>query len=367
MNEKPTRARLRFHDLAVTAVEPAAADGSAVAVTCRVPPDLRPVFEFAPGQHVAVRARIGGVEIRRTYSLSSTPAELARDGVLRIGVRKVPGGALSSHLHDGLAAGCLLGVLPPVGGFVRAAETGRRYGAIVAGSGITPVLSLAATVLADEPASTFTVLYGNRGVDSMMFAGELADLKDRYLSRFQLMPVFSREAPRMALSGRLDMAVLRRVFARVVDPGTIAEWFVCGPPGLVSTARQALGEYGVDSSAVHTELFHTGPAATPRRVGPPQAAQGPGRELRIVLDGRVSTVRVPGEVRLLDAGLQARPELPYSCRTGVCSTCRARVTEGAAVMDRDWGLSADDRAAGYVLSCQSRAVSDRITLDFDVV
>ncbi|MGW0059909.1 2Fe-2S iron-sulfur cluster-binding protein [Streptosporangium sandarakinum] len=366
----PARARLRFHRLTVTAVEPVAADGSAVAVTFGVPAGLRGTFAFVPGQHVTVRAVISGVETRRSYSLCSTPAELERHGTMRIGVRVVPGGRFSSHAAGALAAGDALDVLPPVGAFGTAFDPARRrrYGAVVAGSGITPVLSLAAAALATEPRSTFTVVYGNRTADSMMFAEELADLKDRHPGRLHLVHSFSREEPRLGLAGgRLDAGRLADVLTRLVAPERVREWFLCGPEGMVRDARRVLAEVAGDGAAVHTELFHTGgPRPSPATpAAPPPAGQG--RQVRVLLDGRATTLRVRGDRPILDDALPHRPELPYSCRNGVCATCRARVVDGEVRMTGNWALTEEELAAGYVLTCRSVPVSDRVTVDFDVV
>ncbi|GAA3000415.1 2Fe-2S iron-sulfur cluster-binding protein [Actinokineospora diospyrosa] len=369
---------LRFHPLKIGAVEQAAADGSAVALTCLVPVALRAVFAFSAGQHITLRAYVDGVELRRSYSLCSTPEQLRRDGVLRIGVRVVPGGRFSGYVAESLRPGWCLDVLPPVGNFTTAFDPGRRahYAAIAAGSGITPVLSLAATALAVEPRSSVTVLHGSRTVDSAMFVEELADLKNRYPARLRLVPVFSRERAGSGLShGRLDHVTLTRYLATALEPGRVAEWFLCGPPGVVQAARRTLAEHGVDSaddSIVHTELFHgdTAPAAT-ARIAPPspvEPVRSPGQphELVVVLDGRTSVVRHPGGQRLLDAAMSVRPELPYSCRTGVCVTCRAKVVDGEVRMTGGAALTEQELAAGYVLPCQAVPVTERVTLDFDV-
>ncbi|MCG5216069.1 2Fe-2S iron-sulfur cluster-binding protein [Streptosporangium soli] len=363
--------RLRFHRVTVAAVEQAAADASAVAVTCRVPDELRATFAFVPGQHVTVRATVAGTEIRRAYSLCSTPQELERYGTLRIGVRAVPGGAFSTGATETLAAGDTMDLLPPVGTFGTAFDPARarHYAAIAAGSGITPVLSLVSAALAIEPASTFTVLYGNRAVDSMMFAEELADLKNRHRHRLHLVHAFSREDPRLGLpGGRLDQALLAEIFARVLPPDSVREWFLCGPAGLVRDARAALAEHGVQGSAVHTEIFHPDEPKSP--VGGQAAAPLPGgqvRELTILLDGRTTTVRTEQDRSILDAVLTARPDLPYSCRNGVCATCRARVVDGRVEMARNWALTEEELAAGYVLTCQSVPLTDRVTVDFDIL
>jgi ring-1,2-phenylacetyl-CoA epoxidase subunit PaaE len=329
----------------------------AVAVTFAVPEELRAEFAFRPGQHVTVRRG----EVRRSYSICSTPADLVA-GRLRIGVRQVPGGAFSEFANSRLTAGDTVEVMAPLGQFTTALDAGRRrhYAAIAGGSGITPVLSLVATALATEPASRFTVLYGNRYQRSVMFTEELADLKDRYPTRLHLVHLLSRE-PRDAqlLSGRLDAARLRTLLDRLVDSSTVEEWFLCGPYGMVSDARAVLAERGVPDAAVHSELFHV---ADP----PPEVPRlGGDTEVTIRLDGRESTVRMTRDERVLDAALRVRPELPYACRGGVCSTCRARVLTGSVQMARNYALEPDEVAAGYVLTCQSSPLTDRLTVDYD--
>ncbi|GIH66569.1 2Fe-2S iron-sulfur cluster-binding protein [Microbispora siamensis] len=368
------RARLRFHTLTVAAVEPVAADGSAVAVTLRVPDGLRGEFAFVPGQHVTVAATVGGAAVRRSYSLCSVPDELDERGTLRIGVRVVPGGVFSTYAARSLAPGDTLDVLPPVGAFGTRFDSARRrrYAAIAGGSGITPVLSLVRAGLATEPDSTFTLLYGNRTADSVMFADELADLKDRHPRRLHLVHAFSRENPRLGLGqGRLDAARLAAVLPSVLPPGGVSEWFLCGPAGLVRDARRVLSRHGAGDAAVHAEFFHPDEPAerAPRSPAPPRApVAGAGtRELCVVLEGRATTVRAAEGQTILDAALAARPELPYSCRNGVCATCRARVVEGRAVMSDHWALTDEEVAAGYVLTCRAVPETEQVTVDFDMV
>jgi ring-1,2-phenylacetyl-CoA epoxidase subunit PaaE len=353
-------AHARFHRLAVTGAERVAADGSAVALTCAVPPALRETFAFRPGQHVTVRATgDDGGELRRSYSVCSTPEDLARHGHLRLGIRIVPGGTVSGRLA-GVDA---LDALPPVGSFGTTPDPGRRrrYGAVAAGSGITPILSIVDSVLRAEPFSTFTVYYGNRTTDSAMFAEELADLKNSHARRLHLVHVFSREQrPAGLAAGRLDAATLPRLLAGLGTPAPGREWFVCGPDGLATAARRTLLGLGVPARAVHTELF--GLAVPPVAPVPDAAA---GRRVRVVHDSRVSTVDMGGAGSILDAALTVRPELPYSCQTGVCGTCRARVLSGSVRMSGGFALDAGEEAAGFVLTCRAQPVGDDVTVEFD--
>ncbi len=361
---RPVRRRPQFHDLTVAAVDRLTED--AVAVTFAVPEELRETFAFRAGQHLTVRRIENGQDVRRSYSICSTPAELTANGLLRIGVKQVPGGVFSRYATSTLRPGDPISVLPPLGHFTTdfAADRRRHYAAIVAGSGITPVLSLVATALATEPSSTVTVLYGNRYARSVMFAEELADLKDRYPGRLHLVHVLSREPGGSALlSGRLDGPRLAEILDRLVDPSTVDEWFLCGPYGLVTDAREVLGRLGVPDARVRTELFHVEDApAAPRR---PSEEPGAGATLTVLLDGRESTVAMAPDERVLDAALRVRPELPYACKGGVCSTCRARLVQGEVRMARNYALEPAEVAAGYVLTCQSSPVTGAVTVDYD--
>ncbi len=362
---RPVRRRPVFHPLPVTAVDRLTTD--AVAITFAVPEELRPTFAFRAGQHLTVRlpGPDGGEEVRRSYSICSTPDELARHGRLRIGVREIPGGAFSSYACGALRSGDSVEALPPLGHFTTdyQPERARRYGAVVAGSGITPVLSLVATTLAVEPASTFTLVYGNRTANSVMFAEELADLKDRYPTRLHLVHVLSREQGESPLlSGRIDAERLGRLLDTIVPADAIAEWFLCGPYGLVVEARAVLAARGVPEATVHAELFHVD--APPEPVRRADAAIG-GTEVTIVLDGRSSSFTMRRDERVLDAALKVRGELPYACKGGVCSTCRAKVVAGEVEMARNYALEPDEVAAGYVLTCQSSPRTDTLTVDYD--
>jgi ring-1,2-phenylacetyl-CoA epoxidase subunit PaaE len=364
---KPQRRRPVFHPLTVAEVRRLTDD--AVAVEFAVPEPLRELFAFSPGQHLTVRRVDDGAEVRRSYSISSTPAELATGGVVRIGVRRVAGGAFSERATRELRTGDVVEVLPPLGHFTTAldAARARHYGAVAAGSGITPVLSLIGSALTTEPGSRVTLLYGNREAASVMFADELADLKDQFPDRLQVVHVLSREAQLSPLlSGRLDAARLRDILAStLVDASTVDEWFLCGPYGMVIDAQGVLAERGVPAPSVHTELFHVEaePVVRTHDTGPDPSAIA--ATLTVRLDGRESTVAMaPGE-RVLDAALRIRPELPYACKGGVCSTCRARLIDGEVEMARNYALEPDDVAAGYVLTCQSAPRTSALVVDYD--
>jgi ring-1,2-phenylacetyl-CoA epoxidase subunit PaaE len=342
----------KFHPLTVSNVEQLTT--VSVAITLDVPTEKRGAFEFKPGQHLTF---LDG-DLRRSYSICSTPKQLRDKGKLTVGVKRVPGGAFSTRAQE-LRPGAVLEVLPPLGHFTTAIDPQRerRYGAIVAGSGVTPVLSLVATVLDTEPRSSFFVVCGNRSAAEVMFADELAELKDRYPARMQLLHVLSRESqPSDLLSGRLDAARIGDLI-KALGLEDVEEWFLCGPLGVVKAAREALTGH---PGKIHVELFHAEDA--PLAVVEPGGASV---NVRILLDGRSTEFPMERHERVLDAALKVRNELPYACKGGVCSTCRARVVEGSVQMAANWALEPDELAAGYVLTCQSTPTSDELVVDYD--
>lgn len=339
---------MKFETLTVGAVEPICDDG--LVITFDVPAGQRETFAFRPGQHLTVHE-----DLRRSYSICSTPAELTEKGVLRIAMRLLPGGEFTA-IAAKLGVGDAVKALPPLGGFTSDFAPNRRraYGAIVAGSGITPVLSLVATALDIEPRSTFAVICGNRTSASAFAVDELADLKDRYPDRLQVLHVLSRE-PGAAVHGRLTPELIEELLPIV---GPVDEWFLCGPLGMVQGARDVLTGKG---AKVHVELFFTG--APP--VAAPDAAEQGDVEAEITLDGRVTKFTMGSGERVLDAALRHRPELPFACRGGVCSTCRARLVEGTVEMAANWALDPAETEAGYVLTCQAHPTSPHIVVDYD--
>jgi ring-1,2-phenylacetyl-CoA epoxidase subunit PaaE len=337
----------------------------AVAITFDVPPELREAYAFAPGQHLTLRTTVDGQEVRRSYSICSPPSS----GRLRIAVKRLEGGAFSGHATGGLRVGDVLDVMRPAGRFGVPIDPAhaKHYAAVVAGSGITPVISILAAVLEGEPGSRFTLVYGNRDSASVMFAEELADLKDRYPARLQLVHVLSRE-PQDAqiLHGRIDAAKLDALLEGVVRPDVVDEWLLCGPFALVEQVRASLLAHGVPPRAVHLELFHVD-GEVPRLVRPAGAGAGQDGATRVTvrLDGRTSTFPMPAEGSVLDATLAVRPDAPFACKGGVCGTCRAKVTEGRVEMGRHYALEDFEVEEGFVLACQSVPVTPSLALDFD--
>ena len=350
-----------FHALRVAGVERLCAD--AAAVTFDVPPPLAAEFAFRPGQFLTLRRTVGGREERRSYSICA-PAGAAP----RVGVREIPSGLFSSWLVREVRPGDVIDVLPPSGTFTLdgdPAGTSAHHVLVAAGSGITPVLSIAASALAG-PANRVTVLYGNRRSGTVMFADELADLKDAHPDRFELVHVLSQE-PREAelFTGRLDADRLRVLLPRLVPVAAVDHWWLCGPFGMVTGARRVLDGFGVPRGRVHQELFHVDDDVPPEPDRKEPAPAGPASEVTLVLDGRSTTLAQPRGATVLEAAQRLRPDLPFACKGGVCGTCRARVVDGEVEMRRNFALEPAELAAGYVLTCQSTPVTDRLTIDYD--
>ncbi|MGG7572708.1 2Fe-2S iron-sulfur cluster-binding protein [Streptomyces sirii] len=345
-----------FHPLQVREIERLTDD--AVAVTFAVPPELRTTFRHTPGQHIALRRTVDGQEIRRTYSIC-TPA--TDEPVLRVGIRLVEDGAFSTYALKELAVGDTVEVMAPAGRFTLAPRPGHFVG-IVGGSGITPVLSIAATLLAQQPDARFCLLRSDRTAASTMFLEEVADLKDRYPQRFQLIQTLSREEQQAGLpSGRLDETRLRSLLPALLQIDSVDGWYLCGPYGLVQGAEHALRALDVPRSRIHEEIFHidNGAPAVPAAATPAHST------VTATLDGRSGTWPVHDGEPLLDAVLRNRADAPYACKGGVCGTCRAFLVSGEVRMDRNFALESDEVDAGYVLACQSHPVTEKVELDFD--
>ncbi len=359
MNPSPRKAV--FHTLRVSDVTPLTDD--AVCISFAVPAELAGDYDFVQGQHLTIRTALAGDDVRRSYSICAP----AGHGKLRIGVKVLPGGHFSGFAAGELKVGDELEVMTPTGRFNTPLDPthARHYCAIAAGSGITPILSIIATTLEQEPASRVTLIFANRTSRSVMFLEELEDLKDRYRGRFHLLHVLSREAQDAELlSGRLDAARLTKMTETLVPAETVDDWFLCGPYAMVVDLREALLEQGVDPVHVHTELFHVETTPPERRTT--QADQGEGADVTISLDGRRSTFKLKGnDVSVLEAALRVRSDAPFACKGGVCGTCRAKLVEGTVEMDGNYALEPDELAKGYVLTCQSHPTSDTVGLDFD--
>ena len=349
-----------FHELVVADVEPLTDD--AAAVTFAVPPELRDDFAFEAGQSLTLRRMVDGREERRSYSICA-PVGAAP----RVGVREIPDGLFSRWLVRDVRPGDRVEVQTPSGRF-RADEgiraEGGRHLCIAAGSGITPMLSIAGSVLA-HPDARVTLLYGNRTTGTVMFAEELADLKDRHPSRFQLVHVLSREPRGVDLfSGRLDSDRLRRLVQVLVPLADVDHVWLCGPFPMVTATRDLLTELGVAAEKVHVELFHVD-EPPPEVHREEVVADGDTSSVTVSLDGRSTTSPMPRSQSILDAAAAVRGDLPFACKGGVCGTCRAKVVSGDVDLRRNYALDDDELSRGFVLTCQTHPVSDEVHVDFD--
>lgn len=362
------RTRARFHTLRVSEVRPLT--DSSIEVTFAVPPPLAGEFEYLAGQHVALRARIDGREVRRSYSLCRPPSP----GAVSIAIKRDLGGRFSTWAQTELHEGDELEVMSPQGAFTSMLREldGAHVAGIAAGSGITPLMALAATVLARSETSRFTLVYTNRSTTDVMFLEDLADLKDRYPTRLALHHVLSREqrsAP--LLSGRIDHERLGRILDALVLPETVDEWFLCGPFDLVQLCRDTLESIGIDRTHVRYELFTTGePGRDEADAGRPVVVrQGdPVFTIEVTLDGQSSTIESPVSAHesVLNAALRVRPDVPFACAGGVCGTCRARLITGSVAMTENYALEPEELERGYVLTCQSHPTTERVVIDYDV-
>jgi ring-1,2-phenylacetyl-CoA epoxidase subunit PaaE len=353
-----------FHPLTIASIEPLTEDS--VTITFDVPEELRADYVFSHGQHLTIRTELAGDDVRRNYSICSP----ASSGVLRVAVKRLPGGAFSEHALEVLRPGDTLDVMTPSGRFFTDLDPAHRkhYVCVAAGSGITPVLSIIASTLEVEPQSTVSLVYANRTHRTVMFLEELEDLKDTYPERFQLIHVLSREPQEVELfSGRLDSDRMGRILDHLMPPDTVDEWFLCGPFDLVSDLRKLLLSEGVSKKAIHAEIFHVESGMTKAvRPTPVETTPAEGADVTITLDGRRSSFRLaPDGPPVLEAALTVRADAPFACKGGVCGTCRAKVVEGTVEMDTNWALEPDEVEKGYVLTCQSHPTSSSVVLDYD--
>jgi ring-1,2-phenylacetyl-CoA epoxidase subunit PaaE len=356
-----------FHNLRVAQVDRLTPD--AIAVTFEVPETLQSSFRFKPGQHMAVRAMIGGKEERRTYSIAS-----ASDGMLRVGIREVPGGAFSTWAQTALKPGVMLDLATPVGRFVLPPSSGaaRHVLFVSAGAGITPVLGMIADALEREPETTVTLLYGNRSAESAMFFDEIEDFKDRFPARFDLLHIQSRggDGDTPILEGRLTAEKIKALAERRIDFGRITQVFLCGPGNMIKDVRNALEGLGVKREAIKFEFFAAGGGAyhpVERAQTPKAAASGDQITATAILDGVRTSFPLNRGQHVLEAVLKAGVKAPYSCTGGMCCTCRARVVEGSASMTVNYSLESWEVDKGFVLTCQAVATGDKLVIDYDAM
>ncbi|MES2351447.1 MAG: 1,2-phenylacetyl-CoA epoxidase subunit PaaE [Pseudomonadota bacterium] len=354
----------KFHPLTVSQVRNETRD--TIAVTFAVPPELRDSFAYQQGQHLTLRAQIGEEDVRRSYSICSA----VQDGALRVAIKRTQGGLFSSWANDTIKPGITLEVMPPMGHFNVPLDAANRkhYLAFAAGSGITPILSIIKTTLAAEPHSRFTLFYGNRASSSVIFKDELSDLKDVYMERLKLAYVMSREQQDIELfNGRITKEKAAQFLKYWVRADDIDVAFICGPEDMMLGVSEALQEAGMPKSNIKIELFA---ASIPKHQHKPRATDPAAArhetEVTVIMDGSATSFTMDQDKEsLLDAGLKAGIDMRYSCKGGVCSTCRCKLLEGKVDMDVNYALEDYEIARGYVLSCQSFPITDKVVIDFD--
>ena len=356
-----------FHTLTINRTE---LDAGALVVHLDVPPDLTDTFSFTQGQYLTFEADIDGERVRRSYSICAGVGE-----PLAVAIKKIDDGRFSGYAHETFAPGVGVAVMPPDGAFFTPLEPerGRQYLLIAAGSGITPILSILKTVLAAEPESRVTLLYGNRQASSMMFRDALCWVKNAYLGRFQWINIFSRERqPAEILNGRIDNRKGGELNRRLIRIRDFDEFFLCGPEAMISEVSRGLRGEGIDEAHIHYELFFAS-AEDARAVVAKHHARaleygGRLHDVRVLSGGRETRFELTADgENILDAALDNGVDLPFSCKGGVCATCRARLAEGQVDMDLNHALSDDEVASGYILTCQAHPISESVVVDFDSV
>jgi len=353
-----------FHSLKVKKVVRETAD--CISVLFDVPDELRPSFVFKQGQNLTLRRSFDGQEVRRTYSICTSPL----DNELRVAIKRIPDGIFSNYVNQELRAGDTLEVMPPQGRFFTETHPthAKMYVAFAAGSGITPILSIIKTILRSEPESRFCLVYGNRSRSSIIFKSELEALKNRFMDRLSIYHILSREkADAEILSGRIDAAKCKVFLEKIIAPQTIDECFLCGPESMIHDVRDVLVAAGVEPKKIHYELFFSAAGNKPREVVPEVMANDQQSTLTLTLDG--SAVQIPmayhGE-SILEAALRNGADLPYACKGGVCATCRARLTHGQVEMDINYALEQDELDAGFILTCQAHPRTPEVAVNFDI-
>lgn len=351
---------VEFHSLPFSA---RADTDESMCLTFDVPPDLYETFRHVPGQHVVLRAEIDGQDVRRSYSICTSPS----DGTFSVGIKAIRDGVFSTWANTRLAEGGEMEVLPPIGEFCHQPDPGMagNYVALVAGSGITPVLSILGSILEIERSSTCTLIYGNKRATSVMFLNELESLKDKYPERFRIINVLSREVHEVPLfSGRIDSEKIELLAGSLISVPEVSAWFICGPMDMVEAAGETLTSLGVGEDRLHSELFFDERIEVPAEADETMSGTV---TLEFALDGRSSKVSVdPSGPALLDYARSVRPEVPFACKGGMCATCKAKLVRGEVTMEKNYALSSSEVEEGYVLSCQAHPVSDDVSITYDV-
>jgi ring-1,2-phenylacetyl-CoA epoxidase subunit PaaE len=340
-----------------------------ISVSFHIPDEWKEEFQFRPGQNITLRSSIQGQEIRRSYSICSSP----HDNELRVAIKKAEGGLFSTHAHRYFKVSQTLDVLAPTGNFSLPlnVKNKKHYIAFAAGSGITPVISILKTILKEEPFSSFTLIYGNRNRSSVIFREELLALKNEHPEQFQLINIFSREkmdAP--VFEGRIDAAKCEMIFKQIIPLASDQEYLLCGPAPMIFAVREWLMHEKINEKKIHYELFSDPgeSGSTVKRIDPaPNEYTLEKSRVTIRLDGISSDFQLPVKgPTILEAAIQAGADLPYACRAGVCATCRAKLVEGKVTMDQNYALADEELEQGFILTCQSHPASEKLLIDFDI-
>lgn len=355
----------RFHNLKVIDIREEVEDCKSIAF--EIPEELKAEFAYKQGQHLTLRTVIGGEDLRRNYSLCSSPL----DNEWRVAVKKLQGGKFSTFINDTLKKGDVLEVMPPAGHFYTElkADNEKHYIAFVAGSGITPILSIMKTVLRSEPKSLFTLVYGNKNTQSIIFHEEIEGLKNKYMARLSIYYLLSRERlEEPILNGRIDDEKCNTLFDGLIDVKAGDEFFICGPEMMINNVVEALKTAGVAEDKIHFELFTSPDAILGVDMHREIAVEDQGKvcQVTVTVDGKTFEFPLPfGQNNLLDAAMKEGADLPFACKGGVCCTCKARLLDGEVEMDKNYGLVKEEVNAGFILSCQAYPKSEKVSINFD--
>lgn len=354
---------VHFHKLKVKEVKEETPD--CVSIAFDVPGNLKNDFLFEPGQNITIKKEIDGEEIRRSYSICTAPFE----NELRVAVKKVEGGKFSAFANAALKAGDELDILPPTGKFNTklSSQNAKQYLAFAAGSGITPVISIIKTTLQTEPASSFTLVFGNRGRSTIIFFEELEGLKNKYINRFNFINILSREKTDAPINfGRIDPEKLSAL-NKLIDYKNTDEFFICGPEEMIFCVKDFLELLGIDKKKIHFELFTTPGQNKIKEQTTENKNSGAKSKVTIMADGRSFDFDLAfNSATILDAALEQGADLPFACKGGMCCTCKAKLIEGEVKMDVNWGLEQEEVDQGFILTCQSHPVSEKVIVDFDI-
>lgn len=353
---------LHFHPLTVKEIRKETPD--AVSVVFDVPENLQKQFAYNAGQNLAIKAIINGKEVRRSYSLCTAPFE----NTWKVAIKKVEGGLFSVYANGKLKKGDVLEVMPPAGNFNTPLhpDNKKNYVAVAAGSGITPVLSLIKSILKTEQQSFVTLVFGNRSRSSVLFFEELEAIKNKYMDRFSLVHIFSREKTEVELThGRVTKDKLKEL-STIINYSDTDDFFLCGPEQMIFTAKDFLESQGIDKKKIHFELFSSSENNNPAQLSKEEVSS-PGSNITLTVDGRSFSFDIPAgnTTTILDAALKLGADLPYACKGGMCCTCKAKLLEGKVKMDVHWGIEDDEIEKGYILTCQSHPVTKKVVVDFD--